>query len=335
MSSKRVTVDIEELRGLSEKAVCANGFAPDDARLIVDVLLYAELRDNNQGLTKIAEGVVAVVPDEALPEVTSRRGGIVRIDAKWRNGALALIDAAHQAAGLARDHGIACVGVHNTSGSSGAIGYYARQMAKDGVIGLVCCGTPKAVAPAGGVDPVLGTNPIAAGIPRRDREPLVFDMSTAAIAWFGLIAARNQGEPIGEGLAYDGDGQPTTDPSAALSGAIKAFGGHKGSGLALIIEILAGPLIGGGIYGDDDANANRGNLVIAIDPAAFDESAFRGRVEALIAGIKSSRAQDGASDILLPGERGDRLMAERLQRGSIEIDARLLQDIRKQAGGAT
>lgn len=327
MSTDRPSIAIADLRSLAERALEAYGFAADEAATIADVLLYAELRGNNQGLIKIAEGVVAPDPAERASIRLAQQGGFILIDAGRRNGMLALRDAAHDVAALSSDHGIAAIGVRETSGSTGAIGYFARSIADAGKIGVVMCGTPKAVAPAGGIDPMFGTNPIAVGLPVPGAEPVVLDMATGAIAWFGLIAARDRGEAIGEGLAYDAHGAPTTDPKAALDGAIKAFAVPKGSGLAFVIEALTGALVGGGLAGDPDANTNRGNFLIAIDPAVVGGADYAGRIRTLLERVRAGRPAEDDGVILLPGERGDRLAAQRLAAGTIEIDGNLLRAI--------
>lgn len=326
----RRSIRIDGLRSLAERAVVAAGFTAAEAATIADVMLYAELRDNNQGLVKIAEGAVAPDPAKRPGGEIARLGGFVLVDGGRRNGMLVLTDAVHDVTLLAAEHGIAAIGIRETSGSTGAIGYFARRIAKSGKIGIVMCGTPKAVAPAGGVDPAFGTNPIAVGLPVPGAEPIVFDMATGAIAWFGLIAARDRGEAIGADLAYDGDGNPTTDPKAALGGAIKAFAGAKGSGLALVIEALTGALVGGGLPGSPDANANRGNLLIAIDPTVAGDDYDR-RIDALLRHVRSGRPAQQGSEILLPGERGDKLAAERLASGGIELDSDLLDAIEARA----
>lgn len=331
MAKEQVTIDLETLRGTCERAVANAGFAPEDAAQIVDVLLYAEMRGNNQGLTKIAEGVV--VPDPAAGDIqtVSEVGGVVQIDAARKNGMLILTKAADRAAALAGWHGISAVGVGNSSGSSGAIGYYVRRIAAENKIGILMCGTPKAVAPAGAVDPVFGTNPIAFAAPRPAGEPIVFDMSTGSIAWFGLIAARDRGEEIAPGLAYDSQGSPTTDPAAALGGAIRAVAGHKGSGLALMIELLTGAMAGGGLPGDVDAGTNKGNLLIALDPEAFGATDFGARLEKIAAVVSAAQSETPKEPVLLPGERGDRQAAACLARGNIDIDRRIWTAIQERA----
>lgn len=333
MNSDRLTVRLDRLRALSERLVEAAGFAPDEARQIVDVMLYAELRGNNQGLTKIAAGAVA--PIDGASEVTTliEKGAVLHLDGGQQNGMIVIADAARQAVERAKNHGIACVAVRNSSGSTGAIGYYVRRMAEAGVVGILMGGTPKNVAPAGSIDGILGTNPMAVGFPNPSGAPVVLDLATSAIAYFGLIGARDRGEAIPGDVAMDADGKPTTDPAAAIGGAIRAFAGHKGSGLALMVELLTGALVGGGITGAPDANANRGTLIVALDPAALGTDDVAGGTNATLAAIKGARPE-GDGDILLPGERGDRLMAQQLDAGEIEIDRQLLDALEAKADEA-
>ena len=333
MSSDRLTVSLPRLRALSERLVEAAGFTPDAARQIVDVMLYAELRGNNQGLTKIAAGAVA--PIDGAGDVTTlvEKGAVLHLDAGQQNGMIVIADAARRAADLAKHHGVACVAVRNSSGSTGAIGYYVRAMAEAGVVGILMGGTPKNVAPAGAIDGVLDTNPMAIGFPNPSGAPVVLDLATSAIAYFGLIGARDRGEEIPGDVAMDADGNATTDPAAALGGAIRAFAGHKGSGLALIVELLTGALVGGGITGAADANANRGTLIVALDPAALGTEDVACATDATLAAIKGARPAAG-SEILLPGERGDRLMAQQLDANEIEIDRQLLDALESRAADA-
>jgi len=188
-------------------------------------------------------------------------------------------------------------------------------------------GSPKAMAPAGGTKPVFGTNPIAISAPTSDA-PITFDMSTASIAWYGIVQAEQRGEMLAEGLAYDPDGEPTTEPSEALKGAIKAFAGHKGSGLALMIEILTGPLLGNALAGDADVGSNWGNLILAIDPSKFvDRDVFIENVDRLAALVRGSGKDSTSDSVILPGERGNRETEKNLADGTLEIDQVLYEQL--------
>ncbi|MGB0629622.1 MAG: Ldh family oxidoreductase [Alphaproteobacteria bacterium] len=291
--SGTIEVAVDHLAKVAEESLRAIGVPDADIGIVRDVLLYAELRGNNQGLVKIpARGVVP--RDDAGPiEVARNVPCAALINANGNSGMAAMALAADEAALLAESHGVGIVGVNNLSTSTGAIGFYADRIARSGHIGIVFAGSVKAVAVAGSVDPVLGTNPVAIGIPASGG-PVVLDMATAAMAWYGLVQADQRGQTIPDGVAFDADGAPTNDPVAAMAGAIKAFAGNKGSGLALMVEILTGPLIGAALAGEDDVARNFGDLVIALSPAALGPpDTFRARVDRLLHKVKSGRRADG------------------------------------------
>jgi delta1-piperideine-2-carboxylate reductase len=126
-------------------------------------------------------------------------------------------------------------------------------MAKQGVIDIAMANSPEFVAAAAGGKPVFGTNPLAVGVPQNNGPPFTFDMATSAIALFGVLTSRAKGEPLPEGVAYGKDGKHTTNAAGALDGgAIATFGGHKGAGLALCVELLAGVLSGSAVLGQCD-----------------------------------------------------------------------------------
>ena len=201
------------------------------------------------------------------------------------------------------------------------------------MIGFVCSGSMELMAMHGSYEAFFGTNPLAIGIPAAGK-PIVFDMATAAIAWYGIHLAQAQGKSIPEGVAYDSGGVITTDPAAALAGAIKAFGGYKGAALALIIETLTRPLVGA-IRDDAGKKRDWGNLVFAIDPEllAEDLASFRAGVSDLLARVKALKRLPGVDEILIPGERGDRVFERVMAAGEIELDDEIWLDL--QAAGAS
>jgi LDH2 family malate/lactate/ureidoglycolate dehydrogenase len=159
-------------------------------------------------------------------------------------------------------------------------------------------------------------------------------MSTAAISFFGLVEARTAGRDIPCDVAFDPEGKPTVSPQEAIRGAIRSFDrGHKGSGLALIGEILAGPLVGAAFCGIGDSKGNWGHLVYAIDPGILtDRDEFVRNVSRIIDRVKGTRRLPEVDEILVPGERGARLARQRLASGEIEIEDNLLAELRKVAG---
>ena len=202
------------------------------------------------------------------------------------------------------------------------------------MIGFVCSGAPELMAMHGSYEPFLGTNPLAIGIPSAGK-PLVFDMATAAIAWYGVILAQAEGDTIPDGVAYDAEGRLTTDPEAALAGAIKAFGGYKGAALALIVETLTRPLVGA-TRKEDGKKLDWGNLVFAIDPAllADDLDTFREGVSDLLGRVKRLKKLPGVDEILIPGERGDRVQEQILAAGALELDERVWRELSEVADSA-
>jgi uncharacterized oxidoreductase len=181
------------------------------------------------------------------------------------------------------------------------------------------------VAPFGGINRRLSANPIAAGIPVANGPPLILDISACTLAEGKIRVALNKGVPVPENCIIDAQGMPTTDPRifyADPPGAILPIAGHKGHGLAVLCEVLAGALTGGGC--SNPANATRivnGMLTIVLDVSRFqDEGAFRIEIQRLVAWVKSSAKAGPDGEILMPGEIEERTKAQRLQDG-IDIDA--------------
>lgn len=189
--SRTFEIPVDRLIELTEKSLRGIGVPEDDIEIVRDVLLYAELRGNNQGLVKIPARGVLPRADAKPIEITRRVACAALINANGNSGMAAVSRAATEAADLARTHGVGIVGVNNLSSSTGAIGFYADRIARENLIGIVMAGSVKAVALAGGVKPVLGTNPIAIGVPSSGG-PVVLDMATAAMGWFRRINAATQ-----------------------------------------------------------------------------------------------------------------------------------------------
>jgi LDH2 family malate/lactate/ureidoglycolate dehydrogenase len=326
-------ITISELKDLTTKAVAGYGYNEEETRAISEILLYAQLRGNNQGVVKlIGKGIPR---DPAAGEMLIEKETPIsaRINGN-RNHAMVVVRKAMEiVAGKAEQSGFAIAGTFNTNTSSGAIGYVASELARRGLIGFVFGRSPERVAMHGSYEPVFGTNPLAVGIPARP-DPIVLDMSTAATSYFGLVEARTAGRDIPGDMAYDVAGKPTTSPAEAVKGAIRSFDrGFKGSALAMIGEILAGPLVGAAFCGLGDSKGNWGHLIFAIDPTLLgDRDEFTANVARIIDKVKSSKRLPGVEEILVPGERGSRKARECLESGEIEIEDNLLAELRKVAG---
>lgn len=327
-------VAIDELRAVTRRAIAAQGYDQADTETVLDIIMYAQLRGNNQNVIKLlgagmpadaAAGEITVVKDSKLSAL---------LDGGWNQGMVVLSLATQLAIDKAQAHGFGIVGTQRTNSPTGAIGYYARWMAEQGLIGFVCSGAPELMAMHGSYEPFLGTNPLAIGIPTAGK-PLVFDMATAAIAWYGVILAKAEGDTIPEGLAYDAEGRLTTDPEAALAGAIKAFGGYKGAALALIVETLTRPLVGA-TRKEDGTKLDWGNLVFAIDPEllADDLETFQAGVSDLLSRVKHLKKLPGVDEILTPGERGDRVFERNTAAGALDLDEHVWRELNEVADSA-
>ena len=322
-------VALEELRKIAKSALRKQGYNEAESVQILEVLLYAQMRGNNQGVVKLIGGGIPKAPDTGELEVTKETAVSTVIDAHHVHPMIAVCQAAQMAINKAKENGVAVVGVNHINTSSGAIGYYAGKIAEQGLVGVVMAAGPETVAPAGSTEAIFGTNPLAIAVPGMD-EPLVLDMTTAAMAFFGVVEAHAAGRKLPEGIAYDADGNPSTDPAKVLDGALRPFDkSQRGSGLSMMIQILAGPLVGAG---SNNMTGNWGHLVLAINPEILCGSeSLRDGVAKIIAKVKSARKMQGIDDILVPGERGNRKANAVLTADEIEIEDNLYAQLKKAA----
>ncbi|MEP7284268.1 MAG: Ldh family oxidoreductase [Chloroflexota bacterium] len=323
-------ISVEDLRQTTLKALLYYGYSQSEAPIIMNVLMYAQLRGNNQGVVKLIGAGLPKDPQAGAITVRKETPISTSLDGAHNLGILAMKQATKIAVEKARTHGIGIVGTHNTNSSTGAIGYYATQIAAEGFVAIVASGSFEIVAMYGSYEPLFGTNPIAFGIPTKGL-PLVFDMATSAIARYGIIEAQMAGRPIPENVAYDNTGQPTTDPVAALQGATRAFGGYKGAALALMIELLTHQFVGTSV----DATGRKvdwGNLILALDPALLVEpDEFYTDVTTFLERVKNVLRLPNVDEITLPGERGNRILQEALKTGEIEIEMNLWRELQNVA----
>ncbi len=315
-------VQVDELKRVTLQVLARSGYPADEAEMILNVLMYAQLRGNNQGVVKL---IGAGMPrDKACKPISVVRDTkpSALLDGGRNSGMVVVTYAMKLAIQKAGEHGVGIVGTNNTNSSTGAIGYYAGQIAQAGYIGLVFSGSGEYMAMYGSYEPIFGTNPLAFGIPTTGK-PIVFDMATASIARFGIVEAKTAGRPIPEGVAYNNRGEITTDPAAALGGAIRAFGGYKGASLALLVEVLTHPLVST-TQDEKGHKTDWGSLLLVIDPELLvDGNTFAERTAGLVKRLKEAQRLPGIDEILVPGERGDRYMEAVMQAGSIEIEDQL------------
>ncbi|HTE15047.1 MAG TPA: Ldh family oxidoreductase [Burkholderiales bacterium] len=220
---------------------------------------------------------------------------------------------------IARKNGVAVVCANNTW-FSGRLAYYVERAAQQGFIAMHTTNTTARVAPHGGVDRLMGTNPFAIAFPSDD-DPLIIDIGTSQTTWGDVVLARTKGKPLPEGVAVSPSGRPTTDPDEALEGAILPWGGARGSGLALAVQLL-GILAGSELVIDDVSNY--GLFFMVIDPKLFMPSdQFPARVSAFRQIVASTRPAADSSSVRVPGDRSQQKRRENLAKGVINLDEKV------------
>lgn len=248
--------------------------------------------------------------------VTETSSNSAIIDGAGNNGYVTSLIGIDKAIELARKSGMGIVGIRDTW-FSGRLAYYVERAARAGFIAFHTASTQARVAPAGGIDRIFGTNPVAFAFPG-EPEPLVIDFGTGLTTWGNVLLRQKLGQALDPGSAVDAQGNPTTDPTAALAGAFLPWGGHRGSGLALVVQVLA-ILAGGKMVAQEVTDS--GFFFLVIDPALLGAASdFRREVGALVAHIEGSRPTPGTEKVRVPG-RGSLAKRARAQSlGKIEVD---------------
>lgn len=332
MSSVRLS--LAEVHELSVRVLRQNGMAVAHADAIAKVITAGE-RDEcrSHGVYRLIVCVRTLrqgrVSAHAIPTIQERSPAIVAVDAHGAYSQLAFQTGLEVLTRKARENGIAAMAINNCYHFS-ALWPEVEAIAEQGLAGIALTPSHAWVAPEGGSRGVFGTNPMAFAWPRPDRSPYVFDFATSAVARGEIELHARTGQSIPLGWGVDAQGRPTTDPAEVLQGgAMKTFGGHKGSALSTMIELLAGPLIGDftsldSLALDDGAGATpcHGELVLAFDPQIFglgDAQGDQARAERLFSAINSQGAR-------LPSER--RYLARaRSERDGVQVSEALYQDI--------
>jgi uncharacterized oxidoreductase len=334
------TITSDRLHALSRALCAASGSAEREAILVADHLVEANLTGHDShgvGLLPVyLENVRAgrLVPNRSA-ELVSGRGAVLVIEGNRGYGQVIGHEATQLGIARARDQGVALLALRN-SFHLGRIGHFAEQCARGGCASIhfvnVIDHAPLQ-APYGGAEARVSTNPFCAALPGADGAAVVLDMATSKIAIGKARVARNQGAPVPDDCVLDAAGRPTRDPAVMFQeprGALIAMGEHKGSGLAILCELLAGALTSG--WTIQPAHPRAGGIInnmlsVIIDPDAFgDRPRLLDEIGALIGYVKSARPRAGFDEVLVPGEPERRRRAERLAHG-IEVDERTWQEI--------
>jgi LDH2 family malate/lactate/ureidoglycolate dehydrogenase len=297
-----------------------------DAENIADSLVLANLRGvDSHGIIRIPYYIEGIRKDFVRPRsdirMVEESSSITLLDGGNGLGIPVAMKATDLAINKAKATGVGVVGAKNL-GHVGMLAYYIKKVAGHGFIGFACVNAPAVMIPWGGRENLFGTNPMCVGFPMDEGSSIVLDMATSGIARFKIMVAALRGKEIPEGVALDKQGKPTTDAKEALEGFLLPFGGYKGYGLVLAIEVLSSALLGALQSKNIEKHpSTQGGLFIAvIDISRFREyEEYKKDVLHIIGNVKSSPPMDGFTEILIPGEIEER-EAEKRMRDGIPIE---------------
>ena len=330
-------IAVDHLMEVITQLLQALGAEEKEARLVAEILAQADMRGiRTHGCAflpliaeRCAHGLLNIPTKTKL--ITEERA-ITHIDGNNGLGQVAASQAMQMCIEKARNHGIALALIRNTN-HIGFLGYYTLMAATEGMIGICATNAAASVAPWGGAEPFFGSNPLSVAAPVASGAPIVLDMSASVVARGKIRRAQRLNENIPLGWALDETGTPTTDPAEALKGTLLPIAGHKGSGLALFIDLMCG-LLSGSKYGRELLTFHKpigptgvGAMLMAVDIGRFMPlSRFETLVNEYAAAIRNSRKAVGVERIFLPGEiEADKANASKSQ--GIEVDSQIIEKI--------
>jgi len=318
-----------QLKKIAIEIIKGYGESETDASLVADCLVKADLRGISTHGTyllipifdRLQAGMINI---PTTIEVIKEKGSVTIIDGGNGLGQLAARRAMEISLQKAKDFGIAITSVKNTNNVS-FLGYYTELASQRRMIGIAASNAAPSIAPWGSSESFTGTNPFSVSIPAKDRRPMILDMSSSVVARGKIRQAYRNKQPIPLGWALDSEGNPTTDPAEALKGTLQPIAGPKGSGLAIIIDILAG-MLSGSQYGPEVKTFHKlegatgvGVFCIAIDIEYFlDSEEFTSKVDCYIDSIKNLKKVKDVSEVYLPGEI-EFLKEEKAKREGIDL----------------
>jgi uncharacterized oxidoreductase len=327
-------IDAIALSGIVAAVMQSAGSRPDEAATIARRLVDSNLAGHeSHGVIRVAKYLEWVrqgwLRPNQQPSVVAESDGYAIVDGNRGFGQVVGEFAMRLGIAKAARTGIALVGLRNC-GHLGRVGDWAEMAAQDGQVSLHFLNTSGAqrVAPFGGTDRRLSTNPISIGVPIEGKPPVILDITTSMVAEGKLMVAMNKGEHVPEGWIVDAHGAPTCDPAAFYAGgALRTIAGHKGSGLAIVTDLLAGAISTGRSSDPDDPVLRNNMLSIFIAPTLYDpEGSVLREARRLVDWVKASPPADPAQPVLVPGEIERSTRAERLAQG-VPLDARTCEDL--------
>ena len=326
-----ISLSLDEIFDLAKKTLLANGCDQETADILSELITNAE-RDGSlsHGLFRLPAYVSGLksgkINGKQKPDIKKLTPSVIKADGKNCLAPVVLNKSIPELVKAAKENGVAVLAIIN-SHHMAAMWPETEKIAEEGLVAFACTSYKPAVAPAGAIKPLFGTNPISFAWPRKNNTPVVYDMATASMAMGEVQVAKREGHKVPLGTGLTKDGKDTTDPAEiADGGVLLPFGGYKGSGIAMMVELLAGALVGDNFSYETAAKDNNdggppsgGEFILAISPDKLSDKDWDKHANEFFEKMKSM------GEVRLPGERRHK---NRLDKGPRNINEELVNKIR-------
>ena len=326
-----VPLSLEDIYNLANKTLLANGCDEETSNILSDLIMKAE-RDGSlsHGLFRLPAYVAGLksgkINGKNRPKISKITPSVVKVDGNNCLAPMVLNKSLPELIKAAQENGVAVLSITN-SHHMAAMWPETEAIAEEGLVAFACTSYKPAVAPAGSIKPLFGTNPISFAWPRKNKPPVVYDMATASMAMGEVQVAKREGHKVPLGTGLTKDGKDTTDPAEiADGGVLLPFGGYKGSGIAMMVELLAGALVGDNFSyetsekdNNDGGPPSGGEFILAISPDKLSNSDWDTHSSKFFEKMKAM------GDVRLPGERRHK---NRLDKGPRHINENLVNKIK-------
>ena len=326
-----VPLSLEDIYNLANKTLLANGCDEETSNILSDLIMKAE-RDGSlsHGLFRLPAYVAGLksgkINGKNRPKISKITPSVVKVDGNNCLAPMVLNKGLPELIKAAQENGVAVLSITN-SHHMAAMWPETEAIAEEGLVAFACTSYKPAVAPAGSIKPLFGTNPISFAWPRKNKPPVVYDMATASMAMGEVQVAKREGHKVPLGTGLTKDGKDTTDPAEiADGGVLLPFGGYKGSGIAMMVELLAGALVGDNFSyetaekdNNDGGPPSGGEFILAISPEKLSNSDWDTHASKFFEKMKSM------GGVRLPGERRHK---NRLDKGPRHINEDLVNKIK-------
>ena len=326
-----VPLSLEDIYNLANKTLLANGCDEETSNILSDLIMKAE-RDGSlsHGLFRLPAYIAGLksgkINGKNRPKISKITPSVIKVDGNNCLAPMVLNKSLPELIKAAKENGVAVLSITN-SHHMAAMWPETEAIAEEGLVAFACTSYKPAVAPAGSIKPLFGTNPISFAWPRKSKPPVVYDMATASMAMGEVQVAKREGHKVPLGTGLTKEGKDTTDPAEiADGGVLLPFGGYKGSGIAMMVELLAGALVGDNFSyetaekdNNDGGPPSGGEFILAISPEKLSNSDWDTHSSKFFEKMKSM------GDVRLPGERRHK---NRLDKGPRHINEDLVNKIK-------